>query len=113
MLRRGNRIMPTGLCRGVCSGLLASSLILLEACAVGPNFHTPAPPAADHYTPAPLPTATVTSDAPGGAVQHFVTDGEVPFDWWRMFGSEPLDALVDRALEDSPTIAAARATLRS
>jgi len=105
--------MSTGISKGVRAGLLASSLMLLEACAVGPNFRPPAPPSTDHYTPEPVPTVTASSDAPGGSVQHFVTDGEVPADWWRMFGPQPLDALVQRALKDSPTIAAAQATLRS
>lgn len=105
--------MPTRIYWGVRACLPAAGLMLLAACAVGPNFRPPAPPSTARYTPQPVPLMTVSSNAPGGSVQNFVTDGEVPADWWRMFGSEPLDVLVLRALKDSPTVAAAQATLRS
>ncbi|MBB5458039.1 NodT family efflux transporter outer membrane factor (OMF) lipoprotein [Paraburkholderia sp. Cpub6] len=63
------------------------------------------------YTAAPLAASTVAADGPGGAAQHFVPT-EVPGDgWWRAFGSPALDALVQHALDDSPTLAQARAKL--
>src|SRR5580658_4617648 len=85
----------------------------LAACAVGPNFHSPDAPATQHYTQGDQPT--VTTDAPGaaGAVQTFVSDRDIPGDWWTLFQSEPLDGLVRESLRDSPNIASAKAALRS
>jgi NodT family efflux transporter outer membrane factor (OMF) lipoprotein len=63
------------------------------------------------YTAAPLAASTAASDGPGGAAQHFVPT-DVPGDgWWRAFGSPVLNALVQQALDDSPTLAQARAKL--
>ncbi len=49
----------------------------------------------------------------GTATQTLVADQDIPAQWWSLFHSEPLDALVRTALHDSPTIAAAAAALRS
>jgi len=56
-----------------------------------------------------------TAGAPGavGEVQTLVVDQDVPAQWWGLFHSEPLDALVRTSLQDSPTIAAAVAALRA
>jgi NodT family efflux transporter outer membrane factor (OMF) lipoprotein len=84
---------------------------LLSACAVGPDFHAPAPPATDHYTRAPEPHATVSAPGPAGAAQTLSTERDIPADWWTLFHSAALDQLVRAALKDSPTVQAARATL--
>jgi NodT family efflux transporter outer membrane factor (OMF) lipoprotein len=80
---------------------------------LGPNFHSHAPPATEHYTQGEQPRAT--ADAPGasGAVQTFAADRDIPADWWALFQSEPLDGLVRQSLRDSPTIESAKAALRS
>jgi len=49
----------------------------------------------------------------GGAAQTFVSDRDIPADWYGLFQSEQLDDLVRRALHDSPTVEAAKAALRS
>jgi NodT family efflux transporter outer membrane factor (OMF) lipoprotein len=96
------------------SALVAAlSTSVLAACAVGPNFHAPEPPATERYTPDPQPTATVSTEVAGGAAQHFAQDADVPAQWWRLLKSEPLDELIRRALQNSPTVASAEATLRS
>jgi NodT family efflux transporter outer membrane factor (OMF) lipoprotein len=77
---------------------------LLSACAVGPSFRPPAPPAADRYTPAPLGQ---TADG-----QHFVVGGAVMARWWTLYGSPKLDALEDEALKANSDLAAAEAALR-
>ncbi|WP_241016166.1 efflux transporter outer membrane subunit [Paraburkholderia sp. Ac-20336] len=83
----------------------------LCACTVGPDFHHPDVTAVSSYTAAPLAASTVASDGPGGGAQHFVP-ADLPGDgWWRAFGSPTLDALVQQALDDSPTLAQARAKL--
>lgn len=80
-------------------------------CAVGPDFHEPAPPSTLTYTPAPQPIATSASAGPGGAAQHFVAATTIGGAWWQAFGSDVLDRLVQQALDDSPTLARARMKL--
>ena len=88
----------------------------LAACAVGPNFQSPAAPAvadASHpYTAAPLPAQTASAPGAAGVPQAFVAGQDIPADWWAIFGSPALDALVRAALEHNPTMAAAQASLR-
>jgi NodT family efflux transporter outer membrane factor (OMF) lipoprotein len=81
-------------------------------CAVGPNFKQPTPPAVDRYTETPLPTETSSAEGTGGAAQRFLSDRDIPAEWWTLFHSEPLDQLIRQAMADSPTLAAAEATLR-
>ncbi|WP_429452929.1 efflux transporter outer membrane subunit [Paraburkholderia sp. WC7.3g] len=91
------------------AGFCASAALC--ACTVGPDFHRPDMTSVSSYTAAPLAASTVASDGPGGAAQHFVPT-DVPGDgWWRAFGSRVLNALVQQALDDSPTLAQARAKL--
>jgi len=86
---------------------------ILSACAVGPDFHSPAAPATDHYTQGAQPQGTVEAPGGAGSVQTFSPDRDIPADWWTLFQSAPLDELVKSALRDSPTVQAAKATLRS
>lgn len=95
--------------RGFPLALLAAAA--LSACAVGPDFHAPAPPATTHYTRAPEPTGTVAAPGASGAAQTFNSERDIPADWWTLFHSQPLDDLVRQALTDSPTVQAAQATL--
>ncbi len=86
----------------------------LAGCAVGPNFHAPAPPTATQYTRGQQPQQTAAAPvAAGGAAQTLVPDRDIPSDWYSLFQSEPLDDLVRKALHDSPTVEAAKAALRS
>jgi outer membrane protein TolC len=48
----------------------------------------------------------------GGAAQRFVAGLDIPGQWWRLFHSPALDALVKRALTANPDLAAAQAALR-
>jgi NodT family efflux transporter outer membrane factor (OMF) lipoprotein len=93
------------------SRLAALCVVLLSACAVGPDFHEPAAPGTAHYTRGPEPATTVAAPGPGGAAQTLGTDRDVQADWWTLFRSPALDQLVRQALNDSPTVQAARATL--
>lgn len=76
---------------------------LLAGCAVGPDFQPPDPPAIERYTPGPAPAAA--------AMPQFVDAQVLPADWWTVFGSAELDALVRAALAGSPTLEQARAKL--
>ncbi len=96
--------------RGALAAALAAAAI--AGCAAGPDFHRPAAPAVSSYTAAPLPAATVEAKVAGGESQRFAAGKEIPPAWWELFRSDPLDGLIRRAIADSPTLAAARATLR-
>ncbi len=83
--------------------------LLLCGCTVGPDFVPPAPPEATGYTP----KAAEPALAPGGGEpsQRLAEGRAIPAEWWRLFHSPALDAVVRQAMAGSPTIAAARATL--
>jgi NodT family efflux transporter outer membrane factor (OMF) lipoprotein len=96
---------------GRCSVGLACAALGLGAC-VGPNFHRPAPPRVDRYTAEALPQQTASASGPGGAAQRFLMEQDVPRDWWTLFGSTELNALVTEALRVSPDVLSAQAALR-
>lgn len=90
--------------------LILAAAGLVAGCA-GPAFRRP-----DFPTPgtlARLPALTTATDVPGGAAQHFVTAQEVKADWWTLFRSPELNALVAKAFAANPTITAAHASLRA
>lgn len=76
------------------------SLAALAACTVGPNYEGPKSAGAV-AAPAAFARAGQTSTA-----QPVVAD------WWRGLNDAALDALVERALKDNPSIAVAEARLR-
>lgn len=84
---------------------------LAAGCVVGPDFHRPGAPANAGYAPAPLAPATEATDIAAGASQRLVSGRDLPFEWWREFGSPALNALVERSFRHNPTIAAAQAAL--
>ena len=88
----------------------ASGAAILSGCMVGPNFHTPAPPEVDRYTPAPLPNAT--SPGSSEAAERFVPGAPVQAGWWKLFGSPQLDVLEQEALKNNSDLHAAQAALR-
>jgi NodT family efflux transporter outer membrane factor (OMF) lipoprotein len=84
----------------------------LGGCAVGPNFHRPAAPKATDYGSAPVKGETVASPGTGGAAQTFTPGADIPAEWWTLFKSEKLTALVAQSLKGNPNLAAAQAALR-
>ncbi len=92
--------------------LAALAALLIAGCAVGPDFRRPPAPDAASYTAGALPAETAAAPVAGGAAQRFAAGENIPAGWWALFRSEPLDRLIRRALSDSPTLEAARATLR-
>jgi NodT family efflux transporter outer membrane factor (OMF) lipoprotein len=81
-------------------------------CMVGPDFQRPPLPSASSLTELALPAQTVATPVPGGEAQVFEPEAPMPSHWWSLYGSAALDQLVDLALHDSPTVAAAQAALR-
>jgi NodT family efflux transporter outer membrane factor (OMF) lipoprotein len=87
----------------------ALACLLLAGCAVGPDFHRPQPPAATAYVPAPLPGTPAKDGVPA---LRFALGRDIPAQWWALFHSPRLNALIARALAANPDIASARAALR-
>ncbi len=86
---------------------------LLASCAVGPDYRAPEPPKTTGFLPeGPLPARTAATDLPGGEAQHFSEGADIPGQWWTLFQSPDLNALIERALANNPTLEAAQASLR-
>ena len=73
----------------------SAALALLAGCAVGPDFEPPAAPDVTSYTSQPLPGQTAAADVKGGEAQRFVQDLDIPGQWWTLFHSEALNALIN------------------
>ena len=79
--------------------MAGSALVLLSACAAGPDYVPPAPPASTHYDAA-------AESRPG------IAFGEKPAgDWWRVFRSDKLDGVMRQAIAGNLDLAAADATI--
>jgi NodT family efflux transporter outer membrane factor (OMF) lipoprotein len=75
----------------------------LAGCTVGPDFRAPDPPATERYVRGEPPAAQ--------GMPRLVASRDIPAEWWTVFESPKIDALVQRALAGSPTLAEARARL--
>ena len=85
--------------------------LLATGCVVGPNFTPPAPPPVSSFTAAPPKTTAATPGVAGGAAQHFIAGADIPADWWALFHSKPLNALIEQALAHNADLKAAQAAL--
>ncbi len=83
------------------------SLAALAGCALGPDFVRPVPPHAERYDDTPLAADTGVGDTQ----QHVQMGGALRDDWWRLFQSDAIDGVVERALANNRTLTAAAATL--
>ncbi len=86
--------------------------LMMTACAAGPDFKRPAAPTATRYSPKVLPVKTVSSEILHGEAQSFLSEKQIPSDWWRLFKSDQLNTLIQRAFAASPDMEAAQAALR-
>ncbi|HXX76031.1 MAG TPA: hypothetical protein VEI50_12955, partial [Nitrospiraceae bacterium] len=93
------------------AGSALVTLLLLVGCAVGPDFKRPEAPAVDRYTRDPFMTNTVSADIAAGEAQRFALNQDISSQWWTLFQSPELNALIDKALAASPTVTAAEAAL--
>lgn len=91
--------------------LAAAAMLALAGCAVGPNFQRPAAPAVDRLTAAPLPATTASADVAGGQAQRFVPGGDIPAQWWTLFHSAELNALIEQSLAHNADLKAVQAAL--
>jgi NodT family efflux transporter outer membrane factor (OMF) lipoprotein len=91
---------------------LLVSMASLQGCAVGPDFETATPPDVSGYTAGRLRGTSSVTGA-GGSAQIFLAGRDVSGDWWRLFRSKQINALVEEAVRNHPDIAAAQYALRS
>jgi NodT family efflux transporter outer membrane factor (OMF) lipoprotein len=103
--------MSYGAARWLSAGTTAfAAVALLTSCAVGPDFLHPAAPEITRYTREPLAPQTT---AAAGQRQRFVEDRDIPQEWWTVFKSPALNALIERAIANNPNLQSALATLRA
>jgi len=99
----GATILPSQCNAGWPKGLTAATLAMVTAlagCAVGPNFERPKPPTSAYAQP---------SQAVGPA--SMVYGGEVAANWYTLFHSDSLNAIVQEALRANPDLEGARHNL--
>ncbi len=91
-------------------GSSLSLALLLASCAVGPDFKRPSVPSSAHYASTSLTTTPATAEATDA--QRFVADMPISAQWWTLFHSPALNALIAQALASNPGMQGARAALR-
>ncbi len=92
---------------------LCFAVIMLSACMVGPDFHSPDSPKTHTYTGTPLIKKTVAAPKAGqaGTAQSFVYGQDIPAQWWHLYRSPEINELVKTGIANSPNLAAALAAL--
>ena len=88
---------------------LALAALLLTACVAMPSLDRPSPAAPARYTAAELQLESATQSA---NAQRLVLGEELGRDWWQLFGSDDVDAVVRSALQSNREVAAAAADLQ-
>src|SRR6266568_5671174 len=108
----GLRRFARGFCcarMGARSYLILFTAMLMSGCAVGPDFERPEAPPVNGYTVGRLPASTETA---GGVAQRLQRGRDVPGEWWTLFRSNALKALIEEGLANNPDLEAAQAALR-
>jgi len=101
--------MTIGVAQRTAVFLVATAV--LTGCAVGPDFAPTPAPDVNGYTSEPLGTVTTGAATPGGQAQHFVSDLDLPGQWWTLFHSKALNSLIEKALAANADVQAAQAAL--
>ena len=89
--------------------LLVSLCYFLCSCVVGPHYLRP-------KTPLPKPFAaqkTVETDTRFGHAQELAIQHRIPKQWWTLFHSKQLNALIEASFKNNPSVSSAQATLHS
>ena len=68
-------------------------------------------PSVSGYTPEAKVASTVSVDVIAGTAQKFDPGRDIPAEWWKVFHSRTLDALIAEALLSNPNLEAAQAAL--
>jgi NodT family efflux transporter outer membrane factor (OMF) lipoprotein len=88
-------------------------LVVLAGCKQPQPPPTPVPPAPTASGYGQVPSITASAPGTAGAAQRFLVDMDVPGQWWTLFHSAELNALIDEGIRANPDVAAAQAALRS
>ncbi|MDE3056426.1 MAG: efflux transporter outer membrane subunit [Bacteroidota bacterium] len=92
--------------------VITTLLLFTAGCTVGPDFVKPSPPdSTAGYTTKPLSTTDSTANLSGGSAQRFIEDSDISGEWWALFQSKPLNALIELSLKNNPDLKAAQAAL--
>ena len=91
---------------------LSLLLIALAGCTVGPDFVRPELAADADYAQQAFTTTAQADIGAGGAAQRLIAGMDIPGQWWTLFRSPELNALVEEALRANPDVSAAQAALR-
>lgn len=91
---------------------LSLLFIALAGCTLGPDFVRPEVAADAGYSTHNLTTTARADIDAGGAAQRLIAGMDIPGQWWTLFRSPELNALVEEALRANPDISAAQAALR-
>src|SRR5471032_3343130 len=86
--------------------------LALAGCTVGPDFARPDVPSNAGFAKNPLTTTAQADIDAGGAAQRLIAGMDIPGQWWTLFRSPSLNALVEEALRANPDVTAAQAALR-
>ena len=86
--------------------------IALAGCTVGPDFVPPDLAANAGYSRDKLTTTARADINAGGGPQRLIDGMDIPGQWWTLFRSPALNALVEEALHANPDVSAAQAALR-
>ena len=92
---------------------MAVCAALLAACAAGPDYQRPELQRSGAFSPEPLPQVTNSAPIGTGLAQRFDAAKTIQSDWWKLFESRQLDALIAKAFAANPNIEAAQAALRA
>jgi NodT family efflux transporter outer membrane factor (OMF) lipoprotein len=80
----------------------------VSSCAAGPNYSRPAPPTFERYS---ADSVSIVRSS-GDQVQRIRPGADIPGEWWALFHSSKLNALVEECLRNNAGLAAAQAALR-
>ena len=95
--------------RYIVSFVTAVLAVTLAGCAVGPDFVRPPAPQVTRYTADEVPAAM--SPGEGEPAQLLATGQALSAQWWDLYHSPRLNQVLEQAIAQSPTLAAAKATL--
>lgn len=109
-LRKQHMSSPISLHRNLSHAIAVALAATLSACAVGPNFERPAGPVSDRYSPQQEQAPSLAGT--DVIAQQVSFGGNLPGNWWSLFNNDGLNQLIDEALANNQSLAAAQATVQ-
>lgn len=106
------RTMNRPMAQGLRTAVALACAVWLGGCAVGPDHARPALAASEGFSPKPLPEMTASAPVAAGGAQRFVRAQDIQAEWWKLFQSKALDAVIEKAFAANPTVESAQASLR-